>query len=101
MTPGRMTPTIYTQMATLVSVTYGLYHYSPFLSDLVDCTFVRETFSNISHNYCPALRAFTYWIYFGFFVVSVAVMFSLIFWMIYEREQRHRLYAKRTGYIAK
>ncbi|MED6198029.1 hypothetical protein PIB30_062256 [Stylosanthes scabra] len=96
---GRMTPTIYTQLAALVNVTYGLYHYGPFLSDLVDCTFVRETFSAITHNYCPSLSLFTKWIYLGLVVLSVAVMLSLILWIIYYREHRHRLYTKKMSHI--
>ncbi|MED6206116.1 hypothetical protein PIB30_023982 [Stylosanthes scabra] len=96
---GRMTPTIYTQLAALVNVTYGLYHYGPFFTDLIDCTFVRETFSAISHNYCGSLSLFSKWIYLGLVVVSVAVMVSLILWIIYGREHRHRLYAKKMRYI--
>ncbi|XLU78979.1 hypothetical protein S245_002400 [Arachis hypogaea] len=98
---GRMTPTVYTQLGALVNVTYGLYHYGPFLSDLVDCTFVRETFSAITHNYCPSLSLFTKWIYFGLLVVSVAVMFSLILWIIYHTHHRHRRYTKTMRYIVR
>ncbi|XP_054807352.1 uncharacterized protein LOC129309698 isoform X2 [Prosopis cineraria] len=93
-TPGRMTPTIYGQMAAAVNVSYGLYHYGPFLVDLQDCTFVRKTFSDISGQYCPGLRRHSQWIYLGLLSVSVAVMLSLIFWVIYARERRHRVYAK-------
>ncbi|RYR30519.1 hypothetical protein Ahy_B01g055274 [Arachis hypogaea] len=98
---GRMTPTVYTQLGALVNVTYGLYHYGPFLSDLVDCTFVRETFSAITHNYCPSLSLFTKWIYFGLLLVSVAVMFSLILWIIYDTHHRHRRYTKTMRYIVR
>ncbi|KAK7292007.1 hypothetical protein RIF29_07615 [Crotalaria pallida] len=94
-TPGRITPNIYTQLAGVVNVTYALYHYGPFLKDLMDCTFVRKTFSDISNNYCPDLRRFTEWIYVGLVVVSVAVMLSLTFWVIFERERRHRSRTKR------
>ncbi|CAL0325670.1 unnamed protein product [Lupinus luteus] len=87
-TPGRITPTIYDQMAGVVNATYGLYHYGPFLTDLVDCTFLRETFADISNNYCPGLTRFAEWIYVGLVLVSVAVMMSLIFWIIFEREKR-------------
>ncbi|XP_027368785.1 uncharacterized protein LOC113874771 [Abrus precatorius] len=91
---GRLTPTIYTELADAVNVTYGLFHhYGPFFIDLVDCTFVRKTFADISSNYCPGLRKYTKWIYFGSLVVSVAVMLSLIFCIVYVREWRHRLHA--------
>ncbi|KAF7838801.1 transmembrane protein [Senna tora] len=93
--PGRMTPTIYSQMAAALNVSYGLYHYGPFLVDLQDCTFVRKTFSDISNQYCPGLRKYTQWIYVGLVVVSAAVMLSLIFWVIYARERRHRVYTKQ------
>ncbi|CAL0304901.1 unnamed protein product [Lupinus luteus] len=93
-TPGRMTPNIYGQMSAAVNVSYALYHYGPFLVDLQDCTFVRKTFTDISHQYCPGLRRYTEWIYVGLVMVSAAVMLSLIFWVIYARERRHRVYTK-------
>ncbi|KAK7281458.1 hypothetical protein RIF29_09476 [Crotalaria pallida] len=93
-TPGRMTPTIYGQMEAAVNISYGLYHYGPFLVDLQDCTFVRKTFTDISNTYCPGLRRYSQWIYIGLVLVSAAVMLSLIFWVIYARERRHRVYTK-------
>ncbi|TKY73044.1 Transmembrane protein [Spatholobus suberectus] len=94
-TPGRMTPTIYGQMAAAVNISYGLYHYGPFLVDLQDCTFVRKTFTDISNNYCPGLQTNSQLIYIGLVLVSAAVMLSLIFWVIYARERRHRVYTKQ------
>ncbi|XP_061351170.1 uncharacterized protein LOC133296239 [Gastrolobium bilobum] len=94
-TPGRMTPTIYGQMEAAVNITYGLYHYGPFLVDLEDCTFVRTTFTDISNKYCPGLRKNSQWIYVGLVLVSASVMLSLIFWVIYARERRHRVYTKQ------
>lgn len=85
---------LYDQMAAAINVTFGLYHYGPFLVDLQDCTFVRDTFTAISKDHCPGLRRFTEWIYIGLVLVSAAVMFSLIFWVIYARERRHRVYTK-------
>merc|ERR1712137_480755 len=35
------------------------------------------------------------WIYVGLVMVSTAVMLSLIFWVIYARERRHRKYNKQ------
>ncbi|KAI3891445.1 hypothetical protein MKX03_020727 [Papaver bracteatum] len=81
-TVGRITPDFYTQMNAAVNVSYGLYTYSPFQVNLEDCSFVRETFSTISKDYCGK------WIYIGLVLVSSAVMLSLIFWVIYAREHR-------------
>ncbi|GAB4828206.1 hypothetical protein Ancab_035122 [Ancistrocladus abbreviatus] len=94
-TTGRLTPQILDQMNSAVNVSYGLYHYTPFLVDLMDCTFARQTFSDITRVYCPGLRKYTQWIYVGLVIVSAAVMFSLIFWVIYARERRHRVYTKQ------
>ncbi|KAI3929800.1 hypothetical protein MKX01_025968 [Papaver californicum] len=55
MTVGRITLDFYTQMSAAVNVSYGLYTYGPFLANLEDCSFVRETFSKIGMDYCPAL----------------------------------------------
>ncbi|CAO2841106.1 unnamed protein product [Amaranthus hypochondriacus] len=94
-TTGRLTPTIYSQMSSAESVGFALYHYTPFLVNLQDCTFVRTTFNDFNVNYCPGLRKYTQWIYVGLVLVSAAVMFSLIFWVIYARERRHRVYTKQ------
>ncbi|XP_022730100.1 uncharacterized protein LOC111285111 [Durio zibethinus] len=94
-TPGRLTAQIYSQMSAAVNVSYGLYRYGPFLVNLQDCTFVRDTFTDISHDYCPGLRRYSQWIYIGLVIVSAAVMLSLVFWVIYARERRHRVYTKQ------
>ncbi|CAI8610443.1 unnamed protein product [Vicia faba] len=91
-TTGRITPFIYKQLTTVVNVTYSLYHYGPFLVDLMDCTFVRKTFIDINNNYCPSLEKCTKWIYWGLFVVSAAVMLSLIFWIFCENQPYHSHY---------
>ncbi|XVE63618.1 hypothetical protein DITRI_Ditri07aG0034000 [Diplodiscus trichospermus] len=94
-TPGRLTPQFYSQMSAAVNVSYALYRYGPFLVNLQDCTFVRDTFTDINHNYCPGLRRYSQWIYIGLVIASAAVMLSLIFWVIYARERRHRVYTKQ------
>ncbi|RDX76321.1 hypothetical protein CR513_43697, partial [Mucuna pruriens] len=88
---GRLTPTVYTKMVDAVKVGYGLLHYGPFFAELVDCTFVRKTFANISSNYCPRLRKYSEWIYLGSAVVSAAVMFSLILWIVFVRQRLHTI----------
>ncbi|XP_058226671.1 uncharacterized protein LOC131335362 isoform X2 [Rhododendron vialii] len=93
-TVGRLTPTMYSQMINATNVSYGLYHYGPFLVDLLDCSFVRETFAGITQDHCPGLKRYSMWVYIGLAMVSAAVMLSLIFWVIYARERRHRKYTK-------
>ncbi|KAK6119449.1 hypothetical protein DH2020_046802 [Rehmannia glutinosa] len=93
-TQGRVTPAMYGQMAAAVNVSYGLYTYGPFLVNLEDCSFVRQTFSDINTKYCPDLRRYSQWIYIGLVMVATAVMLSLVFWVIYGRERRHRVYTK-------
>lgn len=93
-TPGRLTPIFYNQMAAAVSVSYVLYRYAPFLIGLQDCTFARKTFTDISNYHCPGLRRYSEWTYIGLVMVSAAVMLSMIFWVIYARERRHRVYTK-------
>ncbi|XP_047966767.1 uncharacterized protein LOC125211111 [Salvia hispanica] len=93
-TVGRLMPSMYDQMSGAVNVSYGLYHYGPFLTDLVDCTFVRDTFATIHKDHCPDLRLYSKLVYIGLVKVSAAVMFSLVFWMVYARERRHRKYTK-------
>ncbi|KAL8063026.1 hypothetical protein ABFX02_01G001400 [Erythranthe guttata] len=93
-TKGRLTRDMYSQMSAGVNVSYGLYKYGPFLVNLEDCTFVRETFTDINGRYCPGLRKYSQWIYIGLVMVATAVMLSLLFWVIYGRERRHRVYTK-------
>ncbi|KAI5586680.1 hypothetical protein BDE02_06G228000 [Populus trichocarpa] len=94
-TTGRLTPTFYSQMSAAVNVSNGLNNYAPFLVDLGDCTFAKETFEDICRDHCPSLRRYSRWIYIGLVMVSTAVMLSLIFWVIYGRERRHRVYSKQ------
>ncbi|KAL3587085.1 hypothetical protein D5086_013952 [Populus alba] len=83
------------QMSAAVNVSYGLNNYAPFLVDLGDCTFAKETFKDICRDHCPSLRRYSRWIYIGLVMVSTAVMLSLVFWVIYGRERRHRAYSKQ------
>jgi len=88
---GRITPDIYNQLSASVDVCSGLYNYGPFLANLVDCTFVREAFQDISNDNCPHLKRYSNWVYFGLTMVSTAVMLSLILWVVYAREKQHRM----------
>ncbi|XP_047340447.1 uncharacterized protein LOC124944033 [Impatiens glandulifera] len=55
-TPGRITPEAYTELISSLNVSYAHYEYGSFLVDLVDSTYVKETFMDISNNFCPSLR---------------------------------------------
>ncbi|KAL0327404.1 UNVERIFIED_CONTAM: hypothetical protein Sangu_1818400 [Sesamum angustifolium] len=81
-------------MAATINVSYGLYQYSPFLVELEDCSFVLQTFLEIDGTYCPGLGKYSQRVYVGLVMVATAVMLSLVFWVIYGRERRHRLYTK-------
>ncbi|AES73591.2 hypothetical protein MtrunA17_Chr3g0137351 [Medicago truncatula] len=96
MTQGRLTPTFYNQISAGINVGNALYNYAPSLVELQDCTFVRETFTDIYNEHCPGLRHYSKLIYVGLIMVSFAVMFSLIFWGVYGRERRHRLYTQES-----
>ncbi|KAI3792092.1 hypothetical protein L2E82_05962 [Cichorium intybus] len=93
-TQGRLTPESFRQMSAGIELGYSLYLYGPFLVDLQDCTFVRQTFTDISRDHCPGLCRYLNWIYVGLLMVSMAVMLSLVFWVIFGRERRHRVYTK-------
>ncbi|KAH7675053.1 hypothetical protein IHE45_08G113300 [Dioscorea alata] len=97
-TTGRITPEMYNQLTAAITVSQGLNHYAPFLADLQDCTFVRDTFTSISEKECPGLEMFSKWIYTGLLMVSIAVMLSLVFWLVYARERRHRKFGKQVFY---
>jgi hypothetical protein len=93
-TVGRLTPMMYTQMSEAVNVSDGLRRYGPFLANLVDCSFLRNTFNTIYTDHCPNLGRYSQWVYIGLLMVSVAVMLSLILWVLYARERRRRKYTK-------
>lgn len=84
-------------MSAAVNVSSALLSDGPFLVELEDCTFVRETFSNIYQDHCPDLQLYSKWIYVGLVMASTAVMLSLVFWVIYGRERHHRLYTKQLN----
>ncbi|KAL1346952.1 uncharacterized protein [Arachis hypogaea] len=98
-TQGRLTPTFSNQVTSAITVANALNNNAPSLVQLQDCTFVLETLTEISTNHCPDLSRYSKWIYIGLVMISFSVMFSLIFWFVYVRERRHRLYAKESkGY---
>ncbi|TKW06905.1 hypothetical protein SEVIR_7G271600v4 [Setaria viridis] len=94
-TPGRVTPAAYGQMTAAASVSRGLYEYGPFLVQLQDCSFVRETFTAISDNNCPGLERYSRHVYVGLIIISGAVMLSVVFWMVHTRQRRRRAMSKQ------
>jgi len=94
-TPGRLTPAAYGQMTAATSVSQGLYEYGPFLVQLQDCSFVRETFLSISDNNCPGLERYSRHVYVGLIIISGAVMLSVVFWMVHTRQRRRRAMSKQ------
>lgn len=94
MTTGRLTPSFYDQMSTAVNVSYGLYYDTPSLTDLQDCTFVRQTFREVHEKYCPGLQQYSKWVYVGLVIVSTSVMLSLMLSLLYRREHQGYVYTK-------
>ncbi|RLM66312.1 uncharacterized protein C2845_PM16G21710 [Panicum miliaceum] len=94
-TPGRLTPAAYGQMTAATSVSQGLFEYGPFLVQLQDCSFVRETFLSISDNNCPGLERYSRHVYVGLIIISGGVMLSVVFWMVHTRQRRRRAMAKQ------
>ncbi|KAL6844051.1 hypothetical protein ACP4OV_025724 [Aristida adscensionis] len=94
-TRGRVTPTAYSQMTAAARISAGLYRFGPFLMDLQDCSFVRETFWYISDNKCPRLELYSRHVYTGLLVTSGAVMLSIVFWMVHTRQRRRRGMSKQ------
>ncbi|XP_024976319.1 uncharacterized protein LOC112514220 [Cynara cardunculus var. scolymus] len=91
---GRLTPKMYNQMSAAANVSSGLSNYGPFLAGLLDCSFVRYTFTQVHNDHCLDLRKYSKWVYIGLAMVSAAVMHSLVLWVLYARERRHRKYTK-------
>lgn len=96
-TVGRVTPTIYNEMNSAVRVGFAVHHYGPFLVQLEDCTFVRQTFATIHKNNWPGLKKYTNWVFAGLTLVAAAVMLSTVLWVIYARERRHRVYSRQQN----
>ena len=97
-TVGRVTPPAYNQMTAAASISMGLYEFGPFLMELQDCTFVRETFTSISVNNCPGLERYSRLVYDGLMVMSAALMLSVGLWMVHTRQRRRRARsAKQAG----
>lgn len=89
-TTGRLSPSLYSQFSATVNVCSGLNQYGPFLIELEDCSYARQTFLDVETKYCPGLQKYSQSVYVGLVMVATAVMLSLVFWVIYGRERQHR-----------
>lgn len=90
MSMGRLTPSMYAELAAAVNVSYALQHYTPPLLSLQNCNFVRGTFGNISSSYCPPLEQHLRTVNAGLALISVGVMLNLALWILMS-ENRPRL----------
>ncbi|KAK9116166.1 hypothetical protein Sjap_015113 [Stephania japonica] len=92
---GRITPRMYDQLAAAVNASYALYHYAPPLLSLQNCNFVRNTFTNITSEYCPHLEHYLKMVNVGLCLISVGVMFCLILWLLYTNcSRRNEVFVK-------
>ncbi|KAF7132660.1 hypothetical protein RHSIM_Rhsim09G0101000 [Rhododendron simsii] len=92
---GRVTPDMYGQLVAAVNISVALQRYAPPLLSLQDCNFVRDTFRNITSNYCPPLEHDLQTVNAGLALISVGVMLCLALWLLYaNRPQREEVFAK-------
>ena len=86
---------MYAQMVAALNISYALQHYTPPLLSLQNCNFVRDTFRNITLNYCPPLEHYLRVVNAGLAMISVGVMLSLALWILYANHpQREEVFAK-------
>ncbi|OAY47216.1 uncharacterized protein LOC110617441 [Manihot esculenta] len=94
-TVGRVTPEVYAQLVAAVSESYALEYYAPVLLSLQDCKFVRDTFEEITSNYCPPLEDYLKIVNAGLGLISVGVLLCLLLWVLYANHpQREEVFVK-------
>ncbi|GLT91919.1 hypothetical protein SLE2022_097800 [Rubroshorea leprosula] len=94
-TTGRVTPDRYSQLVAAVNESYALDHYAPPLLSFQDCNFVRETFENITSDYCPPLEHYLKVVIAGLGLISGGVLLCLVLWILYaNRPQREEVFVK-------
>lgn len=90
---GRVTPYFYKELVSAVTEIYALQLYTPRLLSLQDCNFVRDTFQNITSNYCPPLEHYLKIVNAGLGMISVGVLLCLLLWILYaNRPQREEVF---------
>ncbi|CAH9076120.1 unnamed protein product [Cuscuta epithymum] len=98
-TPGRLTPTGYKQIITLVNVSSGLYDGIPFVIELMNGTFLTKTLFDLSKDFCSGLEEYSEWVYFGLITSSTMLMLLLVQWIIYSKQRKRRAYTKKIDAI--
>ncbi|KAK6931594.1 hypothetical protein RJ641_003387 [Dillenia turbinata] len=92
---GRVKPAMYQQLVTAVIISYALQRYAPPLLSFQNCNFVRETFKEITSEYCPPLKHYLQMIDAGLGLISGGIMLCLLLWLIYaSRPPREEVLAK-------
>ena len=86
---------MYGQLVAAVNISIALQLYAPPLLSFQDCNFVRDTFRNITSDYCPPLEHHLRMVNAGLALISVGVMLCLALWLLYaNRPQREEVFAK-------
>ncbi|PPR96543.1 hypothetical protein GOBAR_AA24118 [Gossypium barbadense] len=94
-TTGRITPDRFTQLVAAINESYALEHYTPPLLCLQNCDFVRDTFQNITSNYCHPLERYLKMVNAGLGLISVGVLLCLVLWIFYaNRPRREEVFVK-------
>ncbi|OVA01171.1 hypothetical protein BVC80_7383g3 [Macleaya cordata] len=95
---GRITPIVYKQLVAAVNVSYALDYYTPPLLSLQDCNFVRDTFRNITSEYCPPLERYLKMVNAGLVLISVGIMLCLLLWILYaNRPRREEVFVRKIS----
>lgn len=94
-TMGRLTPSLYTKIMVATNLSDTLHRHGPLLARLVDCSFVVDTFDQINKDDCSPFRRYSNQIFIGLVLVSIAVMFSVILWVIFVRERQLQISSKK------
>ncbi|KAG6541360.1 hypothetical protein Mapa_017229 [Marchantia paleacea] len=97
-TQGRLTNSTYRQLTTATDVGQSLFTDANFLVSVANCSFVRDTFTEIRDVYCHDLRKYCKWIWVGLILVSGGAMLSILLWMVYIRRKRYRYAPGKVRY---
>ena len=96
-TMGRLTPSLYSKVMVATNLSDSLYQNGPLLARLVDCSFVIETFDQINKDDCPSFKRNSHQIFIGLVLVSTAVMFSVILWVVFVKERQAQMSTKKEN----
>jgi len=79
-----------------------LCRHGPLLAHLLDCSFVVDTFDQISKDDCSMFRRYNNQIFIDLVLVLVAIMFSMILWIVFVRERQVQISSNNfKGTLAK